>query len=79
MSSKSKRTKKSPQFTLNKAFNAALTIFLWAYCGMHEPDHEEMHQLAKEISSVRDSLSTGRLKLWEIRQALKEEYGWEIE
>ena len=64
---------------MNKAFNAALTIFLWAYCCLHKPSHDQMQLLGAEVRKVRDSLAVGNLKLWEIRAALKDEYGWEIE
>ena len=76
MSSKSK--KRSPQMSLNKAIRSALTMFLWAYCNVHDPDTEDMEYMSLEIQSVVEGVRSGRLKLWEIEEALAEERGWKI-
>ena len=76
MSSKSK--KRRPQVSLNKAIRSALTMFLWAYCNVHDPDFADMENMSHEIQSVVEGVRTGRLKLWEIEEALKEERGWQI-
>ena len=76
MSSKSK--KRSPQVSMNKAIRSALTMFLWAYCNVHDPDTADMANMSHEISSVMDGVQSGRVKLWEIKEALKEEKGWQI-
>lgn len=76
MSSKSK--KRSPQVSLNKAIRSALTMFLWAYCNVHDPDTADMENMSHEIQSVVEGVRTGRLKLWEIEEALAEERGWKI-
>ena len=76
MSSKSK--KRSPQVSMNKAIRSALTMFLWAYCNVHDPDTADMENMSHEISSVMDGVRAGRVKLWEIEEALKEERGWQI-
>ena len=76
MSSKSK--KRSPQVSMNKAIRSALTMFLWAYCNVHDPDVADMENMSREISSVMDGVRAGRVKLWEIEEALKEERGWQI-
>ena len=77
MSSKSK--KRNPQVSMNKAIRAALTMFLWAYCNVHDPDYADMENMSKEISSVMDGVRSGRLKVPEIEDALAEERGWRIE
>ena len=76
MSSKSK--KRSPQVSLNKAIRSALTMFLWAYCSIYDPDTEDMENMSREIQLVQESVMTGRLKLSDIEAALKEERGWQI-
>ena len=77
MSSKSK--KRNPQVSMNKALRSALTMFLWAYCNVHDPDFADMENMSKEISSVMDGVRSGRLKVSEIEDALAEERGWRIE
>lgn len=76
MSSKSK--KRSPQVSLNKAIRSALTMFLWAFCSIYDPDTEDMENMSREIQLVQESVMTGRLKLSDIEAALKEERGWQI-
>lgn len=76
MSAKSKRKHRPVSF--NKAVKAALTMFIWAYCNVHDPDLADMENLSREIQLVQEGILSGRLKLSEIAQALKEERGWEI-
>lgn len=76
MSSKSKR--RSPQISYNRAVKAALTMFLWAYCSIYDPDTADMKNMSREIQSVQEGLASGRLRLRDIQQALKEERGWTI-
>ena len=76
MSSKSK--KRNPQVSMNKAIRSALTMFLWAYCNVHDPDYADMENMSREISSVMDGVRSGRLKVSEIEEAMKEERGWQI-
>ena len=44
MSSKSKR--RQPQVTMRMATRGALTMFLWAYCQVHDPDTEQMEAMS---------------------------------
>lgn len=76
MSSKSK--KRSPQASLNKAVKMAMTMFLWAYCCVYDPDTADMENMSREIQSVQEGLATGRLRLKDIESALYEERGWKI-
>lgn len=76
MSSKSKQRRRGPNVT--QVIDAALTMFLWAYCGVHDPDTADMENMSREIQKVQEGVTTGRLKIPEIREALKDEYGWEV-
>ena len=76
MSSKSKN--KQRKVNMTQAVKAALDMFLWAYCNVYDPDDEDMHNMAHEIQAVFDGVSSGRLKLAEIREALYDERGWKI-
>lgn len=76
MSSRSKR--RAPQVSFNKAVKAALTMFLWAYCSIYDPDSADMENMSREIQSVQEGLASGRLRLKDLEQALKDERGWEI-
>ena len=76
MSSKSK--KRPPSVTINKAIRAALTMFLWAYCEIHDPDTDTMERMSREIQNVQESVATGRLSIRDIEEALYDERGWKI-
>ena len=76
MSSKSKGRR--PQVNMTKAAEAALTMFLWAYCEVYDPDQADMENMSREIQKVQEGVNSGRLKVREIKQALEDEYGWKV-
>ena len=76
MSSKSKQRRRP--LNTSEIMRSALTMYLWAYCQVHEPSVEEMERMSQEIQSVQSSVLEGRLKLSEIRQALEDEHGWKV-
>jgi hypothetical protein len=76
MSSKSKHRRRGPNVL--QVTDAALTMFLWAYCNVHDPDTDDMENMSREIQKVQEGVSTGRLRIPEIKEALKDEYGWEV-
>lgn len=76
MSSKSKR--RSPDLSVNKAIDSALTIFLWAFCTGFSPEFDAIEKVGHEIRSVRDSVNKGSLTIPQIRKALKDEYDLEM-
>lgn len=76
MSSKSKR--RSPDMSVNRAIDAALCIFLWAFCTGFSPEFDAIEKVGREIRSVRDSVNKGALTIPQIRKALKDDYGLEM-
>lgn len=76
MSSKSKRRK--PEMSLSKAVTMAMVIFVWAWVSCFHPSKEDVRKLTDEIANIRDSVRTQRLNIWEIKQALKDEYDVEV-
>lgn len=77
MSSKSKKKQRRP-VNMHQATRSALTMFLWAYSEVHKPSVDDMVAISNEILSVQEGVSSGRLKLWEIEEALEDEYGWKV-
>ena len=79
MSNKSKR--RSPDMSVNKAIDAALTIFLWAFCTGFSPEFDAIEKVGREIRSVRDSVNSGALTIQQIKKAIEDEYdlrlGWD--
>ena len=76
MSSKSKKPHRTA--STSQLIRAALTMFLWAYCDLHDPTQEQMEEMSRRIQSVQEGVMTGRLKLRDIESALYEERGWRI-
>ena len=76
MSNKSKRPQR--QVTLNKAVTIAMTIFVWSWMECFHPNKEEVDRLSAEIGNIRESVATHRLNIFEVRQEIKDEFGWEI-
>ena len=76
MSNKSKRPQR--QVTLNKAVTIAMTIFVWSWMECFHPSKEEVDRLSAEIRNIRESVATHRLNIFEVRQEIKDEFGWEI-
>lgn len=76
MSSKS-RTHRRPA-NKTETIAAALTMFLWAYCEVHDPDTADMENMSREIQKVQEGVASGRLRLSDLRQALEDEHGWKV-
>ena len=74
MSSRS-RHRPSTDYTLTKAINNTIVIFLWAFCTEFSPDTDQFIRLQRQVASVRDSVLSGALTIGQVRKALKDEYG----
>lgn len=76
MSSKSKRKPKS--FSMHKAVSVAMTIFVWARMECFHPSQEDVNKLSAEVANIRESVNSHNLNIWEVRDAIKDEFWWEI-
>jgi hypothetical protein len=76
LASRSKRT--NERISINKAIDAALVIFLWAFCTGFSPEFEAIEKVGREIRSVRESINSGALTIPQLRKALKDEYELEV-
>ena len=76
MSSKSKCKPKS--FSMHKAVSVAMTIFVWAWMSCFNPTQEDVNKLSAEVENIRESVGNGNLNVWMVRDAIKDEFGWEI-
>jgi hypothetical protein len=76
LASRSKRT--NERISINKAIDAALVIFLWAFCTGFSPEFEAIEKVGREIRSVRESINSGALTIPQLRKALKDEYDLEV-
>ena len=77
MSSKSK--KRHPErVSMLKATVAAEVMFVWAWMECFHPQQEDMDKMKVSLNNVAESMSLGNLNIWDIRQAIEDEYGWKI-
>lgn len=76
MSSKSKR--KPRDVSMHKAVSIAMTIFVWAWMECFNPTQEDVNKLSAEVANIRESVNSKNLNIREVRDAIKDEFGWEI-
>lgn len=77
MSSKSKK-RRPERVSMNKATTAAEVMFIWAWMDALHPSPDDVQKLKKSLNNVAESVTLGNLNIWEIREAIRDEYGWEI-
>lgn len=77
MSSKSKRKPKS--FSMHKAVSVAMTIFVWAWMECFHPEPEDVQRMKESLNNVAESVTLGNLRIKDIKEAIRDEHGWEIQ
>lgn len=78
MSSKSKKHRRTPMMSITKATTAAEVMFVWAWMDCFHPGPEDVNRMSDEVRNIRESVNSKNLNIWEIRDAIKDEFGWEI-
>lgn len=76
MSAKSKKKKKF--VSAHKMTDIAMTVFLWAWVSVFNPTQEDANKLADEVRNIRESMNKGNLDIFSVRDALKDEFDWEL-
>jgi len=77
MSSKSKR-RRPERVSMTKAVVSAEVMFIWAWMEALHPSKDDVQKLKASLNNVAESVNLGNLNIWEIREAIKDEHGWEI-
>lgn len=78
MSSKSKKHRRTPMMSITKATTAAEVMFVWAWMECFHPTQEDVNRMSAEVANIRESVNSKNLNIWEVRDAIKDEFGWEI-
>lgn len=78
MSSKSKR-RRTPMMSITKATTAAEVMFVWAWMECFRPSPEDVQRMKASLNNVAESATLGNLRIKDIREAIRDEYGWEIQ
>lgn len=65
--------------TFDDTTDYILTMMAWCMVDDMGVSDEFLHILSRRFASINESIVSGNLRLSEVKQALKEEYDWEVE
>lgn len=79
MSSKSKKHRRTPMMSITKATTAAEVMFVWAWMECFHPEPEDVQRMKESLNNVAESVTLGNLRIRDIREAIRDEHGWDIQ
>lgn len=79
MSSKSKKHRRTPMMSITKATTAAEVMFVWAWMECFHPGAEDVQRMKESLNNVAESVTLGNLRIRDIREAIRDEHGWDIQ
>ena len=78
MSSKSKR-RRPERVSMTKAVTAAEIMFVWAWMDVFHPSPDDVQKLKASLNNVAESVTLGNLRIKDIKEAIRDEHGWDIQ
>ena len=78
MSSKSKR-RRPERVSMTKAVTAAGIMFVWAWMDVLHPSTDDVQKLKASLNNVAESVTLGNLRIKDIKEAIRDEHGWDIQ
>lgn len=78
MSSKSKR-RRPERVSMTKAVTAAEIMFIWAWMDVFHPSPDDVQKLKASLNNVAESVTLGNLRIKDIKEAILDEHGWDIQ
>ena len=78
MSSKSKR-RRQERVSMTKAVTAAEIMFVWAWMDVFHPSPDDVQKLKASLNNVAESVTLGTLRIKDIKEAIRDEHGWDIQ
>ena len=78
MSSKSKR-RRPERVSMTKAVTAAEIMFVWAWMDVFHPSTDDVQKLKASLNNVAESVTLGNLRIKDIKEAIRDEHGWDIQ
>ena len=78
MSSKSKR-RRPERVSMTKAVTAAEIMFVWAWMDVFHPSTDDVQNLKASLNNVAESVTLGNLRIKDIKEAIRDEHGWDIQ
>ena len=78
MSSKSKR-RRPERVSMTKAVTAAEIMFVWAWMDCFHPEPEDVQRMKESLNNVAESVTLGTLRIKDIKEAIRDEHGWDIQ
>ena len=79
MSSKSKKHRRTPMMSITKATTAAEVMFVWAWMDVFHPSTDDVQNLKASLNNVAESVTLGNLRIKDIKEAIRDEHGWDIQ
>ena len=79
MSCKSKKHRRTPMMSITKATTAAEVMFVWAWMECFHPGPEDVQRMKESLNNVAESVTLGNLRIRDIREAIRDEHGWDIQ
>ena len=78
MSGKSKR-RRPERVSMTKAVTAAEIMFVWAWMDVFHPSTDDVQKLKASLNNVAESVTLGNLRIKDIKEAIRDEHGWDIQ
>ena len=78
MGSKSKR-RHPERVSMTKAVTAAEIMFVWAWMDVFHPSPDDVQKLKASLNNVAESVTLGNLRIKDIKEAIRDEHGWDIQ
>lgn len=54
-----------------------LTVIGCGWMSCFNPTQEDVNRMSDEVRNIRESVNSKNLNIWEVRDAIKDEFGWE--
>ena len=78
MSSKSKR-RRPERVSMTRAVTAAEIMVVGAWMDVFHPSPDDVQNLKASLNNVAESVTLGNLRIKDIKEAIRDEHGWDIQ
>ena len=65
--------------SITKATTAAEVMFVWAWMDVFHPSPDDVQKLKASLNNVAESVTLGNLRIKDIKEAIRDEHGWDIQ
>ena len=65
--------------SITKATTAAEVMIVWTKMDCFHPEPEDVQRMKESLNNVAESVTLGTLRIKDIKEAIRDEHGWEIQ